>query len=93
MFGEDVSTTNEVELREYLEHLTRYPQANEMPEIATTSNRGLSFGALLTKIFTHFRVDLWNEDTQNLAPPITDYFIGRADIFTEHPQPLPQPQP
>ena len=66
---------------------------NEMAEIATTSNRGLSFGALLTKIFTHFRVDLRNEETQNLAPPITDYFIGRADIFTEQPPPLPQPQP
>ena len=155
----EVYVTNEVELREYLEHLTRYPPAvyqaitigaqptaghirakdlkpelrllhrflsynvvpkgghidavtvkdafilwcfeekrqidvnfiilNEMSEIATTHNRGLSFGALLTKIFTYFRVDFKNEETQNLAPPITDYFIGRADIFSEHPQPPP----
>ena len=159
----EVYVTNEVELREYLEHLTRYPQAvyqaitvgaqsavghmrskdlkpklrllhrflssnvvpkgghidavtvkdafilwcfeekrqidvnfiilNEMAEIATTGNRGLAFGGLLTKIFTHFRVDLRNEDTQNLAPPITDYFIGRADILTEQPPPQPQSQP
>ena len=64
-----------------------------MSEIATTSNRGLSFGALLTKIFTHFRVDLKNEESQNLAPPITNYFIGHAYIFTEQPPPQPQPQP
>ena len=63
-----------------------------MAKIATTSNRGLSFGALPTKIFTHFRVDLRNKETQNLAPPITDYFIGRTDIFTEQPPPPPQPQ-
>ena len=64
---------------------------NEMAGFATTSNRGLSFGALLTKIFHHFRVDVKNEETQNLALPITDYFIGRADIFSEHPPPPPHP--
>ena len=62
-----------------------------MAKIAMTSNRGLSFGALLTKIFRHFRVDFTNEDTQNLTPAITDYFIGRADIFTVHPTSQPQP--
>ncbi|GFY95346.1 hypothetical protein Acr_10g0007310 [Actinidia rufa] len=54
----------------------------EMAYVRTHKNRSLPYGALLTKIFEHFEVNLRNQSIQTIDEGFSSYMISRGITLT-----------